>query len=303
MKRRVAVAVAVLCSVGACGRRAKAPARDKAAPTQEQQESGRLASLGYAAPGQAVPPATMASAPAPPAALQAMVAARKLIRTGQMTLEVKSFAAAAAEARRLVEAAGGYLADSRVTRSDEGKERGTLSLRIPADRFEETLAAVRRLGTVKAESVSAQDITKAYADLETRLRVKRETLDRLRAILRTQTGKLAEVLEAEREIARVTGEIETAEGERRFYDQQVALSTLSLELAEPEPMLTGGAFDPIREALGDGLEVLSTSIAAMLYFFFGATPWFLLIWILFVLFRRIRARRKATPPTPPQTAS
>jgi hypothetical protein len=48
------------------------------------------------------------------------------------------------------------------------------------------------------------------------------------------------VLEAERELARVTEEIERMEGERRYYDQQIALSAIVVTLREPEPVLQSG---------------------------------------------------------------
>lgn len=57
--------------------------------------------------------------------------------------------------------------------------------------------------------------------------------------------------------------------------------------------MRGGAFAPIREALRDALEVLSSSIAALIYAAFFALPWALLAFLLWKLWRRIRARRVA----------
>jgi len=54
---------------------------------------------------------------------------------------------------------------------------------------------LKQVGKVERESVVTQDVTKAYADLETRLVVKRQTEERLRHLLTSRTGKLSEVLE------------------------------------------------------------------------------------------------------------
>jgi hypothetical protein len=269
-------------------RPAAAPARQAAGGAQQEA----VRALGYTAPASAVPAEKRApGAPAQPASLEAMAAARKLIRTGQMTLVVESFTKAADEVKRIAEANGGYLADAQTQRGAEDRRHGSITLRVAAERFDGAVAALRALGDVRTENVTAQDVTKAYADLETRLRVKRETADRLRDILRTRTADLADVLTAERELARVTEEIEQMEGERRFYDQQVGLSTLVVTLQEPAAVVEASVFAPVKGALGDSLRVLSTSVAAVLYLAVFLAPWLVIAWLGWKLFRRFRPRK------------
>lgn len=231
-------------------------------------------------------------------ALAALVASRKLIRTGQMSIEVASYDRAAEEIGRLAESLGGYVADTRSSRLANGKQRGSVTVRVPAERFGQAVSGAQGLGTVRSQTISAQDVTKAYADLETRLAVKRDTADRLRDILRTRTARLSDILEAERELARVTGEIEQMEGERRFYDQQVALSTLSLDLFEPEAIVRSGSFGPIAKALGEALEVLSSSVAVIVYLTVAVLPWLVAAWMVWLLVRFLRRRKGAAPRGP-----
>jgi hypothetical protein len=282
---------ALVAGAAACSRRAAAPARVETAggaamprqelpPAQALEQAKRLAAPGPAAPAPAGETSGIA----------AMAAARKLVRTGRLSLEVASYAAASEQAVRLAEGCKGYLADSQSARSEHGRLRGSLTLRVPAGEFSSLFAALKALGAVQSESVSAQDVTKAYTDLETRLRVKRETAGRLHEILATRTAKLSDVLEAERELARVTEEIETLEGERRYYDQQVALSTITAEIAEPEPLVRSGFLDPIRGALAQSLELLGGSLAALLALVVVATPWALALLLLWWLVRRLRTR-------------
>jgi len=122
--------------------------------------------------------------------------------------------------------------------------------------------------------------------------VKRDTAERLREILKTRTAALADVLQVERELARITEEIEQMEGERRYYDQQVALSTLTVELQEPEAIVKAGSFRPIREALEDSLHVLSASVAVIIYATVFLAPWLVLGLALWLVVKRVRARRK-----------
>jgi hypothetical protein len=221
-------------------------------------------------------------------ALEAMIAARKLVRSASVTLEVPLYGDAAARAEAIAAAQGGYLADARVTRDSGDRQSGTLTLRVRADRFEEALRALETLGKVESASLETLDVGKEYLDLETRLSAKR---DAEQAILRTKTARLSDVIEAEKELSRVIEERETLEGQRRFYDRQLALSTITAQLHEPQPFLRGSALAPLREALGQALPVLSGSTAALLYAAAAALPWALLAFVAWRLHRRLSTRR------------
>ena len=140
---------------------------------------------------------------------------------------------------------GGYVADKQSGRREHDLRQGMLTVRVPADGFDEALAALKPVGKL-------------------------------------------DVLEAERELARVTEEIERMEGESRYYDQQVALSTIVVTLREPEPALQSGAFQPIREAFRDSVRVLATSVAAIVYAVVALLPWLVLLSLLAVVVRTWR---------------
>jgi hypothetical protein len=224
--------------------------------------------------------------------LASAFAALKLIRTAQVSVEVAEYDRAAAEVARVAEAFGGYVAESQLSAGRQEHRSGSVTIRVPADRFAAALSALKGVGKVRGESVSTQDVTKAYTDLETRLRVKRDTAGRLRELLRTRTADLPDVLNAERELARVTEEIEQMEGERRFYDQQVAFSTITLALAEPQAVVEAGVFAPIGHALRDSMQVLAQSLAALVYVVVALAPWLALAYAAWRTVRAVRARRR-----------
>ncbi len=215
------------------------------------------------------------------------------------------FDEAARRAEEVARGFGGYVADSQ-SGGEGQRRRGTLVLRVRAADFEAARRALRALGSVRSEHVSVQDVTKAYADLETRLRVKRDAALRVRELLRNRTAKLSDVLAAEKELSSLVGEIETMEGERRWYERQVAFSTISADLAEPESVARPSAFEPLREALRNSIAILSRSLAAFLVAIFYVLPWGILIGALAALLRRARrnplAPRLAAAPagTPPE---
>lgn len=292
MKRTSPPVVLLLLVAAAACRRDPAPGR--AQPEQfELKAPESQSALGFLAdrqdPARAVAPVPAASpAPAPgPRAAPSL----KLIRTATLQLEVPDFGVAVEEASRAAAAFGGYVSDRQSSEDGSGHDRGQITLRIPSDRFDGALSVLKKLGRVKSEGVQTQDVTRAYADLETRLQVKRETAARLREILTRQTGKVSEVLEVEREIARVVEEIEQAEGERRYFDNQVSLSTVTLSLYEPDAMVTPGALDPVVAALRQSLRISSESLAALIGLAAGLLPWLLALYLAFRLARWRFSRR------------
>jgi Domain of unknown function (DUF4349) len=260
------------------------------AKSEREVSSAEVASTPFLERAQDAPAASGQAVARPAApAIQ-----RKLIRTGRLSIEVASYERAAAAAGRVAVASGGYLAESQVQRGERDSRRGTLTLRVPAEHFDAAFGELKKLGTVDSESVSTQDVTKAYTDLETRLRVKREAQARLQEILSARTAKLSDVLEAERELARITEETEVLEGERRFYDQQIALSTITVELYEPAAVVRPGSFAPLSQALSRSLELLATSLALLISATLFLLPWLI---VTSLLWWGVRAARRRRPPT------
>jgi hypothetical protein len=210
----------------------------------------------------------------------------KLIRTGQVSVEVGDFEKAAKELGKLVESLGGYVADTQVQRSPSGARSGSITLRVPAVAYEAAGSKIRTLGKILSEKSNVQDVTKAYLDLETKLRVKREALNRIRELLRTRTGNLKDVLEAEQEITRISEEIDLAEGERQYFDHQINLSTLVVDLAEPEHLSFArpSSWAALSEALRDSMAMVAGSLAFMLRLVLILLPWALaglgLAWVV-----------------------
>ena len=241
------------------------------------------------APAAEEPKAARAPArPQQPAAIEG----RKLIRTGQVSVEVKDFAAASRQAAAIAERFGGYIASSRSSKDEAGKTSGDLTLRVAAEHLEEAFRDLGALGRVESENVATEDITKAYYDLEGRIRVARDAEGRIREILRNRAAKLSEVLEAEKELTRVVGEIEQMEGERRFYDRQTSLSTITASLHEPQSIARPGSLSPLKQAIHDSAGAVATSVATLIYLVMYGLPWVVVLGFLWLLIRRARRARK-----------
>ncbi|HEY4306747.1 MAG TPA: DUF4349 domain-containing protein [Gemmatimonadaceae bacterium] len=216
-------------------------------------------------------------------------AGRKLIRAGELRILVTDVRKAVALADSVGRQHGALLSGSHTASDAQSSRAADLQFRVPADRFTETVDALRAIGDVRNENVSTQDITKDYADLDTRLRVKDETVTRLRSLLATHTAKLGDVLQVEQELARAVTELEQLKGEERYYDQQVAMSSLSVSLFEQIVVPPRASFiDPIVVACRHALEVLGTSLAGVVYGVVFILPWLLLATILWWIFTLVR---------------
>jgi len=229
----------------------------------------------------------------------AMIASQKLIRTGQLSLEVKLFDDAFTKLQRIAAENGGYIADIKANRQDQGRASGTVVLRVQPNRYFQALDALRTIGKVEQEGVNTQDVTREFADLEARLINKRQLESRMREILRTRTSKMEDLLEAEQQLSQVTEQIEQMEGQRRYFQQMVSMSTITVEMHEPlvvtkaiEPEKPG-LFAPVAVAARSSVELLVQLLALLVSALVFLAPWLLLGVGSWVTIRRMVTRRKA----------
>jgi hypothetical protein len=229
-----------------------------------------------------------ASAPAPPALLKSEEGARarretavtaqavmdrKVIRTAELRIELESVDQARATVDSLTGALNGFVANSSALAGDNDRPEVSLTLRIPTERFAEAVGVLRSMGRVRVDRANADDVTRAYQDLEIRLAVKRDLVTRLRALLTNRTAKLSDILEAERELARAVAEVEQMEGERRYLDNQVAMSTIQVTFFHVPVTGPGGALDPVRDAFRNGVRVFVQSVATVIGLAVFLLPW------------------------------
>lgn len=233
------------------------------------------------------------AAPSPPNHSGSMI-----IRNGDMTLKVRDLPAVSRQVEKVVKELGGFISSTHQSQYGEGPATRNYCLGIPADRFDHAGGTLRSLGQVIQEGTTSEDVSQAYADLETRLRVKRDAAQRIRELLQGRTANLKDVLEAEAALQRLTEEIETTEGQRRGLAHKVSFSTLTLTLTEdrPSPGLFQVTTAGFREGLTDTLRLLLISISVMFKAALVLAPWAGVIWGVLWM-RRKRARAKVQPPT------
>ena len=262
-------AVAVLATGGIVWigqQRNRPPSVHAAAPISESLEHGTPAAAspksamrtGTETPqSQANRPTTMVlGGPAEQAKPARAVVGPLVIRTASLSLLVRDYDAARTELDRIARAVGGFVGNLAASGSRGGAPSLSATLRVPAPRLDETLTALKGLGTLQHERQGSDDVTQQSADLDARLANARASEARLADILKNRTGRLSDVLEVEREIARVRGEIEQMEAERKTMDNRIAYATVDIEMSTERKAegLTGPASisTRLRNAVLDG---------------------------------------------------
>ena len=173
-----------------------------------------------------------------------------VIRTGQAFIEVEKLDDAILKVRQLAAQVGGYIANSSITGGKDQTRQATFELKIPSANYERAVGSLSTIGKVETVASNAQDVGEEFVDVTARVTNARRLEERLISLLANRTGKLDEVLRVERELARVREEIERYEGRLRYLGSRVALSTLTITVHEPAPILGNNPGEnPIAAAL------------------------------------------------------
>jgi hypothetical protein len=157
---------------------------------------------------------------------------RKVIRNGTVEFEIDSFDSASMTIHKIVDEEGGYVATTNSEKLPNGKVKGTIVVRIPPDHLDTLVLKLRGLGDLKSQNLTADDVTKQYTDTASELRAAEAMQERLLDIIKKSQGQIKDLLAAEKELATWREKIEKLEGEIRYYDNLVALSTLNISLYE-----------------------------------------------------------------------
>jgi hypothetical protein len=297
----VAIALATAIGLGLRGTALRSTQSYRAEAFAPREKAASMVADEAAAPptaGGAGNAARDAAAPGAFATAEASIT-RQLITTGQVSLAVDDVAAATKTLESVVTEAGGWIANRESSTDAEGRRSASLMIRLPSARFGAVHDGLARLGDVTQDALHTEDAGKEFVDLEAR----RGNLLREEVVIRElfeRKGKIGDVLEVERELARVRGEIEQIEGQLRYLRNQVSYSTLAITLSPKMPALRSKV-----ESWGLGYHAMRAArmlfaacrsvVTALLYVAIVIGPFALLVTGVALVVRRARRRLIAAP--------
>lgn len=211
---------------------------------------------------------------------------RKIIVNANAALRVESLSAGMDALDSLTKELGGYTRDSYL---DE--DSGRLSSMIPADNLDIFLGRLDKLGKVVNKSKTSQDVTDTYFDTQTRIKNLEAEIETMRKLLQKEGWKVSELLEIEREIRRLTDELELLKGQMTNLDRSIKYSQVDINLILASTGVQTGSSDDfgyrIKTSFKSGIGFLTATLAALASFAAFMLPLLPIGLILYIIWRKL----------------
>lgn len=177
--------------------------------------------------------------------------------------------------------------------------RAYVVVTVPTAKYAAFLDEAVRLGRVLYQSENTDDVTQQHIDLQARLGNLKAEQARLRQLF-AKASNVRDMLAVESELTRVQGDIESLQGQITYLERQAARATVTLELTEPQPIVSPTGTDwGVKTALTDSVRAFVTTLNTLIVLLgplvaiviFVGLPVWLVVWLVVRWMRRRRARR------------
>ena len=227
---------------------------------------------------------------------------RKVIRNAEIQLEADSPEDVQRSISGIAERRGGFVVESQQSIADPRSSRRdtiTMSVRVPAEKFADTLEEVRLSAKrVVSETIKGDDVTEEFIDVEARLKAKKALEQQFTAIMK-RAHSVDDALNVQSELAEVRSEIEKIEGRKRFLESQTSMSTIRIKLQTPAAISknSDGFADKLSESFGTGLDFAINFVLGVVTIAIGLLPFALLVGVPGFFVARSIIRRRNRPMT------
>jgi hypothetical protein len=213
--------------------------------------------------GGVLPPATDGEGAGNPASLPSQLD-RKIIQVATISVTTETVSENFENVGNIAAAAGGFVSSSTFGNDGE-RQTASITIKVPAASYQDTVGKLRRLGDVAKEDSNTEDITEQFTDLQSRLRNLQATEAQYLDFLEN-AGNLTEVLTLQDRINITRSEIEQVQGRIDLMSKQTDLATITVHLAPP---VGGRQTDGKSDGLGHPLEVAEDAFDASLAVLLG----------------------------------
>jgi len=204
----------------------------------------------------------------------------KIIRTAQIQLEVEDAKETYKKASEICQELGGYLAESKFYKDYEERQSGSITIRIPKDKFTTALDRLSALGKVESLNTTSQDVAQEYANLKSKLDATMIVYNKMLEALQKRQTTIPEAMRLESELTPILQRIETLKNQIELLNNAVAFTTVTLNFHESKVSVK-----TLKESIRFIREsILSTAINTV-RFFASAIPIVVvgIAWLVFVV--------------------
>jgi hypothetical protein len=226
------------------------------------------------------------------------VTTQAVISTGNVSLHSDDVTQARFDLQKVIDAAGGTVSEEEASTGDDGRlSLARLVVRVPSERFGETMTAIEKVAELDASSRGSEDVTTQVIDNDVRIRAQAKSLERIEALLAEATD-LGDIVSIESQLTRRQADLDSLKSQQAYLRDQASLSTITVHLERSPEASTddanaagfGGGLESGWSALVTVAGGIATLLGAVLPFavvglVLGAPAW--------LLVRRARGRRPA----------
>lgn len=222
----------------------------------------------------------------------------KIIKTAYLTIEVTDVPGSVETLKSLVSQKGGYISSTNIQKNYNNRLSGSVIIRVPAAEFDTTLSGVKAIGTVKSVSTQGQDVTEEYIDLQAQKTSYQNQLAQYNEIMK-KAVKVDDVITVQQQIDRVQTELNRLEGRLKYLDSRIDLSTITVNLQEPEPV-GGETGHNFVSTINEGISGFLGMIDAIIIIFFTVLPLIIIGGIGYGVYRWRKDRKSTAVPEQPE---
>ena len=226
------------------------------------------------------------------------ISERKISKNAQLEIKVKSLDDSMNFITNKTNSYKGYIVSSSsyAPNTDYETKTANISLRVPSDSLDQFLKEIKTYAKETIhESIFTQDITEEYIDVKAKITSMESSEQRLTKLL-DKTESVNEIVEVEKELSRLRGEIDSLKGRFKFIENSVVTSLIHIYMEEiPNPVSISDPSWNTRDIALDAIKALSSFgqfIVSVIVFIFVFTPVWILIAGLIYGTKRLRNRNK-----------
>lgn len=211
---------------------------------------------------------------------------RMIIHRADLEVKVKSLEKARQDIEKKVKEYGGYIVESNIYREENELMSGHLTIRIPEKYFQQFLNdAEEAAAEIMGRTVTGQDVTEEYVDLESRLKSKRAVEKRLLDFMK-DAQKTEDLLKISSDLAKVQEDIEVIVGKMKYLENQTAYSTVDISMQENRVVVPGvdgdqlNTWEKTKKQLAVSVNFLLAAASSLVVFFVGNLPVIILVAVI-----------------------